>query len=593
MLRTAPLLLALALLAGCASVSVQRGPGTPAPSAPTSPASQLADEGRHAEAARAYAAQAEQARGDARARAWLRAAWQHQLANQPEAARAAFANAPRRRLEGQDELLHDLLNAGFRLEAGQAEAALALLGQRRETVPDAYATSWHQLRADALRRLGRGFDAAGDLAWLAVRQLGEERVATVGEIVSLLSAESDAALSAKAAALPVGHPLYAYAGRALSQRGLPLPRPYDRSGSTPGLDALPRAEFDGYRPPERLAALLPLTGPLAAAGQSVRDGMLAGYYAESRRRPALRFYDTGAPGGLRAALANATRDGAQMLVGPLSRDEVNELFASPELSLPTVALNRGSHPPTPGSASYALAPEDEGVAAAERLLQRGLRRVLVVSQADETAQRSLAAFRDHMRARGGEIIGEVSMQSGNPEIVPALQRAVQSAGGLRPEALFLSLKAAEARLLASQVEPAGLAGVPRVATSLILSGANLRMDTELDGIEYPELPWLIGLRGGLPDPDTLGSTLPSAQGGGARLFAFGLDAWKLAVYLDKLVSDPGALVRGATGELTLDATGQVRRAPAWAVFSGGRPRPAPDGALYQDNGAPASDAGTP
>src|SRR5690606_32382563 len=107
----------------------------------------------------------------------------------------------------------------------------------------------------------------------------------------------------------------------------------------------------------------------------------------------------------------------------------------------------------------------------------------------------------------------------------------------------------------------------RVATSLILSGADLRMDTELDGIEYPELPWLIGLRGGLPDPDTLGNTLPSAQGGGARLFAFGLDAWKLAGYLDKLVSDPGAQVRGATGDLTLDATGQVRRAPAWAVFS--------------------------
>ena len=225
------------------------------------------------------------------------------------------------------------------------------------------------------------------------------------------------------------------------------------------------------------------------------------------------------------------------------------------------------------------------MAAAERLLQRGLRRVLVVTQADETAQRGLAAFREHMRERGGEIIGEVSMQADNPDIVPDLQRAVQSAGGLRPEALFLSLKAAEARLLASQVEPAGLAGVPRVATSLILSGANLRMDTELDGIEYPELPWLIGLRGGLPDPDTLGNTLPSAQGGGARLFAFGLDAWKLAGYLDKLVSDPGAQVRGATG--------QVRRAPAWAVFSGGRPRAAPDGALYQDNGASPPDAGTP
>lgn len=587
MLRTAPLLLALALLAGCASVSVQRDPSAaaPAPAAAT-PASRLAEDGQHAEAARAYAAIAAESRGAARERALLDAAWQYRLAGQDAAARQAWSEVPRRRLEGRAALQHDLLGAHFQLQSGRAAEALALLGQPRASVPAALAADWHGLRADALRRLGRGFDAAADLAWLAATQTGEARVRTVGEIVALLSAESDANLSAKAAALPVGEPLYAYAGRSLSQRGLPLPRPYDRSGSTPSLDALPPAERDGYRPPERLAVLLPLSGPLATAGLSVRDGVLAAYYAEPRRRPSLRFYDTAAPGGLREALARATADGAQMLIGPLSREEVNTVFATPELSLPTVALNRGSNAPTPGSTSFALAPEDEGAAAADRLIDRGQRRVLVVTQNDETARRALASFRVQLSARGGEVVGEVVVSPDNPDYVPALQAAVAAAGGLRPDALFLSLKAAEARLLASQVEPAGLAGVPRVASSLILSGANLRMDVELDGIEYPELPWLLGLRGGLPESDTLGNTLPGAQGGGARLFAFGHDAWRLAAYLDRLVSDPGAQVRGATGELSLDANGVVQRKPAWAVFSGGRPRPAPDGALLPDAGAP-------
>ena len=586
MLRTAPLLLALAFVAGCASVSVQREPSASAPApVEATPASRLAEEGRHDEAARAYAALADESRGTARDRAWLDAAWQYRLAGQDAAAREAWSEVSRRRLEGRAALQHDLLGAHFQLQAGRAAEALALLGQPRVSVPAALAADWHGLRADALRRLGRGFDAAADLAWLAAGQAGEARVATVGEIVALLSAESDANLSAKAAALPAGEPLYAYAGRSLSQRGLPLPRPYDRS-ATPSLDGLPPAEADGYRPPERLAVLLPLSGPLATAGLSVRDGVLAAYYAETRRRPSLRFYDTGAPGGLRDALARATADGAQMLVGPLSREEVNTVFATPELSLPTVALNRGTNPPTPGSTSFALAPEDEGVAAADRLVDRGQRRILVVTQADETAQRALASFRTQLAARGGEVVGEVVVSPDNPDYVPALQAALAKAGGLRPDALFLSLKAAEARLLASQVEPAGLAGVPRVASSLILSGANLRLDVELDGIEYPELPWLLGLRGGLPEPDTLGNTLPGAQGGGARLFAFGHDAWRLAAYLDRLSSDPGAQVRGATGELSLDANGLVQRKPAWAVFSGGRPRPAPDGALLPDAGAP-------
>src|SRR5690606_3828303 len=134
---------------------------------------------------------------------------------------------------------------------------------------------------------------------------------------------------------------------------------------------------------------------------------LAGYYAEVRRRPALRFYDTAGPGGLREALARATTDGAQMLIGPLPRDDVNTVIPTPKLSLPTVELNRGGHAPPPGSASFALAPEDEGIAAAERLLERGQRRVLVVTQADDTARRGLDSFRAHLAARGGEVVGEV------------------------------------------------------------------------------------------------------------------------------------------------------------------------------------------
>src|SRR5690606_1686908 len=300
-----------------------------------------------------------------------------------------------------------------------------------------------------------------------------------------------------------------------------------------------------------------------------------------RRKPALRFYDTGgnAEGVLRA-YGQALADEAGMIVGPLMRGGVDALFALPDPGLPVVALNRGQLPPPTGSTSFTLSPEEEGAAAADRLLDRGLRRVLVVTQADENANRALAAFRERLASRGGEITGVVTVSEENPDYVPALQSA--QAGGLRPDAMFLTLKAPQARLLSSQLDNAGLVGVPRLASSLILSGGNLRLDVELDGIEYPELPWLIGLRADLPDPDALGRQLPSAQGGGARLFAFGLDAWQLAAWLDHLQRDPGARVRGATGELSLDAQGNVQRRPAWAVFSGGRARPAPDGALLSD-----------
>jgi outer membrane PBP1 activator LpoA protein len=576
MLRLISLLLALALLAGCASVSVAPEAGVAQASA-----AQLAAEGQHREAARAYAAMANATRGAARDRAWLDSAEQYLLAGDRTAAPQAWEQSNRRRLEGGDLVRHDLLNAGFQADAGRKQEALALVSQPRESVPSAQRMRWHALRAQLLQSTGRGFEAAGELAWMNDSLGRTERAENIARIDALLAAESNATLAAASAALPVGHPLYLYAGRALTQRGLPLPRPYDRTESTAGLAQLPPADADGYRPPQVLAALLPLSGPLAAVGQSVRDGLLAAYYGEIRRRPTLRFHDTAGPDGVRRALAKAREDGAQMLVGPLTRDEVDTLFGIADLDLPVVALNRGSAPPPPGSATFALSPEEEGAAAADRLADRRLLNVLVVSHADESAQRALGAFRQRLKARGGTVLAEVPVTDSNPDYVPALQQAL---AGRRPDAMFLALKASQARLLASQMDVAGLTGVPRVATSLILSGANLRMDTELDGIEYPELPWLLGLRGGLPEPDTLGQTLPTAQGGGARLFAFGMDAWMLAAYLDHLASNPGASLRGATGELQLDAVGAIQRKPAWAVFSGGRARPALDGVLLPDAG---------
>ena len=574
MLRYALLLLVL-VVSGCAGVSVT--PTTPVASVD---AQRLAEDGDHLGAARAWTDTANASRGAARDRAWANAADQYLLAGNAGAARTAFAESNRRRLEGRDAALHDFINATFLADAGRDTDALALLGAPRDSLPADLQPRWHTLRAQVLERTGRPFDAAADLAWLSTTQDRATRAQTLRRIDALLNPLDDGTLAQGAAALPPGHPLYNLAGRQLVRRGLPLPRPFDRDAAAPTLGDVPPAERDGYRPPLRLAVLLPLSGPLSAAGQSVRDGLLAGYYAETRRRPELKFYDTaGNAAGLQQALAKAREDGAQMLVGPLTRDEVNAVFNLAELDLPTIALNRGTVPPPSGSTTFALSPEEEGAAAADRLADRRLRRVLVVHQADEAAQRALGAFRERLRERGGEIIGEASVGDANPDYVPALTAAMR---GQRPDALFLAMKAGPARLLSSQMENATLAGVPRVATSLILQGTNLRMDTELDGIEYPELPWLLGTRGGLPDPDTIGNTLPSAKGGGARLFAFGLDAWRLAAYLELLTSDPAARVPGATGELQVDALGNVQRIPAWAVFSGGRARPALDGALLPD-----------
>ena len=89
------------------------------------------------------------------------------------------------------------------------------------------------------------------------------------------------------------------------------------------------------------------------------------------------------------------------------------------------------------------------------------------------------------------------------------------------------------------------------------------------------------------EADTLARSLPSARGPSQRLFAFGADAWKLCAWFDLLYNQPGASIAGATGRLSIDVSGPVKRMPAWAVFVGGRGRPAA-AATQAPHGNPAA-----
>lgn len=395
---------------------------------------------------------------------------------------------------------------------------------------------------------------------------GAARRANEAEIERLLAQLDDATLQREAAALPAGEPLYDFAGRALMRRGLPLPRPFDRTAWN--FDNRPAADRDGYRPPLKLAVLLPLSGSLSAAAVPVRDGLLAGYYGENRRRPDIRFYDTaGTPAGAMSAYDRATGDGNDFVLGPLGRDEVSALFARGALEVPTLALNRGTQATPDGHASFSLSPEDEGLAAADYLLRRGARSVLVIAGDDDTQRRAVAALRERLDARGGSVTDTLS--DSTADFAAAAAKPV--------DAVFLAVRGSTARAIVPRLQATALGGKPRVATSQLLSGTGKAADDRvLDGIAFPSESWITrGVRG-LANADATGARLPSARGAAGRLFAFGFDAWLLTAYLDHLGRTADGSIEGATGVLRLDGFGNVQRTPAWSTFSNGEPAPLAD-----------------
>lgn len=528
-------------------------------------------------AAQAYESLAASSSGGMREIALVRAASAWQQAGDASASRRDLQGVAGKRLQGDDAVRYRLLRGEFAIADNQPAQAMTWLHAEdvgsNGGIPDSLALRWHRARAWVLEQTGEAFGAATELSLLEPLVPRSDAAEVHKRIPRLLAKVDDATLSSRAGALSPGHPLYVYAGRALTARGLPLPHPYDRGTGWQSSATRAPADPDGYRPPLKLALLLPTSG----VGSAVRDGFMTAYYADARRRPELHAYDTAQDAV--AAYRKAVQDGNDFVVGPLTREDVAALLAQPELAVPVLALNRSTSPPPPGSASFSLAPEDEGVAAAQRLLGRNLHRAIAITGNDEVAKRALAAFRDAYAQRGGEIAGEVVLSGSGPDYGASLKQALASAGD-RYDAVFLALKAAPARLVATQMPTAGFRAVPRVSTSLILSGGGTpRLDQELDGIEYPELAWLLRPFAGLPDAASISSKLASTRGGGARLYAFGADAYRLSAYLESLALQPDAAMHGATGELRLDGFGNIQRTPDWAVFSGGRARPAGDGAL--------------
>lgn len=419
------------------------------------------------------------------------------------------------------------------------------------------------------------FAAAAALAANDAQLSGQARADNAGEIERLLSGLDDATLASGAAALPAGDPLYNFAGRALLRRGLPLPRPFERGEQWRfAAGNRPAAESDGYRPPLKLAVLLPLSGDLATAAAPVRDGLLAGYYGEKRRRPEIDFYDTaGTPGGAIAAYARAVAAGADFVVGPLGRDEVGAIFKEPNLSVPMLVLNRATQAPPPGNAGFSLAPEDDGLIAAEYLLERERRNALVIAGNDENGRRAAQAFGERFRERGGAVAKTLSVGDAPGDLSAALAAAAQSG----VDAVFLALKGAPARAITPQLALAGLGGKTRIATSQLASGTGKpEEDMALDGVVFPTEVWTSRGTPGLPAASVAGEMVGTARGPGARLFAFGYDAWLLTAYLEKLALGNTEL-RGATGRLQLDGFGNVLRSPAWSTFNGGRAVPIADG----------------
>ena len=87
------------------------------------------------------------------------------------------------------------------------------------------------------------------------------------------------------------------------------------------------------------------------------------------------------------------------------------------------------------------------------------------------------------------------------------------------------------------------------------------------------MPWLVRRTGGFERSDKMLTVAGHYQGSGVdRLFALGMDAYRLGCEIQTMSDDSTRQVSGASGTYFLQA-GDIEKQPDWVIFRQGIPEP--------------------
>lgn len=382
----------------------------------------------------------------------------------------------------------------------------------------------------------------------------------------------------------------------LDRQVIELGRWRDTWARHPAAAMLPRAlqlvETMAEERPRNIALLLPLDTP---AGIVIRNGFLSAYYDIMQiggQVPQIRFYNTSGLTDIIALYNQAVSDGAEMVIGPLQKHQVAQLYDLPTLPVQTLALNNvESSSPLPRNLyQFALSPENEAIQIADRAWRDGHRYAAILSPAetrDDFYQRKRNSFIDHWLALGGRIVTQATFSNDYTGTVEALldlddsERRMESVSELINEDLaftqrrrqdidfiFLIAEPGPARQINPTLAYLYAGDIPVYASQDVYSGIPRPLvDNDLNGILFGDSPWLLGFDDELKVRTS--NLFPQNNALTLRLQAFGIDAFRLYPRLQQLESVPDSQIYGATGLLRLGDSRNIIRELSWARVTEG------------------------
>lgn len=315
------------------------------------------------------------------------------------------------------------------------------------------------------------------------------------------------------------------------------------AASTPTTAAVKSAiPVQGNKPRSvHLGLMLPLNSPqFGEAAQVVKAGFEAAAAADGSAEISVAALEDDSQIG--AGYQQLLAQGANFIVGPLTRQGAANLAASSKL--PALVLNTLDKAPPAGSKVWSLsvAVETEAQQIARMMRDDGRQQPLILFNKDNLSQRLRQAFAEEWRSKNKLPVRELDITTPDGA---RLQTELSAS-----DSVFLALDTKEVEatraLLATDM--------PAYATSL----ANVRQPSAiLNGLHLVDMPWFL-----IPNhPETRQIARPATPMNKAteRLYALGVDAYRLSVALANTRNPAQIRLGGVSGDLRIGKGWAVQR----------------------------------
>jgi outer membrane PBP1 activator LpoA protein len=352
-----------------------------------------------------------------------------------------------------------------------------------------------------------------------------------------------------------------------------------------------------YIKPARIALMLPFSGRLEKVAEAILNGFLYAYYQDPEQVADLEIINASSdPVEFNLQYEQAIQKGADFIVGPIDKDLIDMLQQRGELEVPTLTLNYGNDEESAGHNLYqfGLRPEDEAEQVADYALAQGRHHAAVLVPDTEWGYRLQRAFSQRFEALGGRVVGTAAYPARNNDYSAAiknllnlttsehrksiLQQVIKEQVEFEArrrqdvDMIFIAANSRQARLIKPQLKFHHAHDLPVYATSHISSNTGtVDDDRDLDEILFVDIPWML-YSDSNPDYRRVGDLWPESSQRFSRLFALGIDAYRMIPSLRRLMINPDETIAQNTGVLSIDSSGRVHRSLLMATYEKGRAR---------------------